>query len=137
MSFLVATPLQVVNVFAFNITSRSLSLQWVEPHSNNGPVQYYMVMFMDPAFVNEERTRIVNSTVEMADIEALYPGIDYSFTVVAANEIGRSIPSLPLVVRTSNEGGMICNTFTFFKLVYVDIDINILLCTYVAPANIF
>ena len=112
--FLVATPLQVVNVFAFNITSQGLSLQWVEPHSNNAPVQYYLVMFMDPAFINEERNRTVNSTVEMADIEALYPGIDYSFTVVAVHEIGRSVPSLPLVVRTSDEGGMICNTFSMF-----------------------
>ena len=112
--FLVDTPLQVVNVIAFNITSRDLSLQWVEPHSNNAPVQYYLVMFMDPAFVGEERNRSVNSIVEMADIESLYPGIDYSFTVVAVNEIGRSIPSLPLVVRTSDEGGMICNTFIMF-----------------------
>ena len=93
-------------------------MQWVEPHSNNADVQYYLVMFMDPAFITGERTVTVNSTfnstVEMADIEALYPGIDYSFTVVAVNEIGRSIPSLPLVVRTSDEGGMICNTFIMF-----------------------
>ena len=47
---------------------------------------------------------MVNSTEEMASITDLFPGINYSFTVIAINDRGPSSPSAPLAVRTSDEG---------------------------------
>ena len=97
-----AVPHRPENLTAFNITSRNLSLSWIEPLSNNAPIQNYSVRFMDPSFSIEYRE--VTTTVEMVDIVELFPGIDYFFTVVAVNEIGESRPSLQLKVRTSDEG---------------------------------
>ena len=48
--------------------------------------------------------RVVNATIEMANITDLFPGVDYTFTVIAYNEIGPSVPSDPLTVRTVDEG---------------------------------
>ena len=44
--------------------------------------------------------QVVNSTVEMADITGLHPGVTYNFTVVAFNEIGDSTPSDTTSVST-------------------------------------
>ena len=64
----------------------------------------YEVMYMQPEFVTGERGRVVNSTVEMATITGLFPGVNYTFTVTAHNEEGASTPSAPLTVRTDEEG---------------------------------
>ena len=55
--------------------------------------------------------QVVNSTVEMADITGLHPGVTYNFTVVAFNEIGDSTPS-DMVSVTTLEEGVLVNTFT-------------------------
>ena len=55
--------------------------------------------------------QVVNSTVEMADITELHPGVTYNFTVVAFNEIGDSTPSDTASVSTAAEGVLV-NTFT-------------------------
>ena len=89
---------------ASDVTSRNFSLSWIEPSSNNAPIQNYSVRFMDPSFVTGERNREVTETVTKADIVELLPGVNYSFTVVAINDIGESKPSLPLEVRTTDEG---------------------------------
>ena len=59
---------------------------------------------MKPSFLGGNLTRVVNATIEMANITDLFPGVDYTFTVIAYNEIGPSVPSDPLTVRTVDEG---------------------------------
>ena len=60
-------------------------------------------MYMQPEFVTGERGRVVNSTVEMATITGLFPGVNYIFMVTAYNVEGPSVPSAPLRVRTLDE----------------------------------
>jgi len=59
---------------------------------------------MEPAFVTGERNVVVNAIMEMVTISNLYPGVNYTFTVRALNEIGNSPTSDPLTVRTLEEG---------------------------------
>jgi len=76
----------------------------VEPHDNNAPITSYEVIYMEPAFVTGERNVVVNAIMEMVTISNLYPGVNYTFTVRALNEIGNSPTSDPLTVRTLEEG---------------------------------
>ena len=89
---------------AVSRTSLLITLTWVEPHDNNVPIQGYEVTYMEPSFVGENLVREVNTTTEMATITDLFPGVNYTFTVTAYNEIGLSVPSNPLTVRTLDEG---------------------------------
>ncbi len=105
MNFYTDIPEQPQNVRAVGVGSREVNLTWVEPHDNNAPISGYQVTYMQPEFVTGERERVVNtSAVEMATITGLFPGVDYMFKVIAYNEIGPSIPSDPLTVRTLDEG---------------------------------
>ena len=45
----------------------------------------------------------VNTSIEMAVITGLHPGVTYNFTVVAFNDIGDSDPSEVLSVPTLEE----------------------------------
>ena len=99
-------PQQPQNVRSVNVTSRSISLEWTEPHDNNAPIMGYRVMYQQPTFLGGS-VQVVNSTVEMADITGLHPGVTYNFTVVAFNEIGDSTPSNTAPVRTLEEGTFI------------------------------
>ena len=83
---------------AVNVSSRELTLVWVEPLDNNAPITGYMVTVVG------ERERVVNTSVEMATISGLLPGMVYTFTVTAVNEIGESPPSDPLILLTLDEG---------------------------------
>jgi hypothetical protein len=91
-------------VTAVNVSSREINLTWVEPHDNNVAITGYSVMYMLPEFVTQERERVVNTSVEMATISELFPGVNYTFTVTAINAMGMSPPSDPLEVRTPEEG---------------------------------
>ena len=101
-----ARPQQPQNVESVNTTSRSISLNWTEPHDNNAPIMGYRVMYQEPTFLGSG-VQVVNSTVEMADITGLQPGVTYNFTVVAFNEIGDSLPSEIASIRTLEEGNCI------------------------------
>ena len=83
--------------------SREVNLTWVEPHNNNAPITGYQVMYMEPEFVTGERRRVLNTSVEMATITGLFPGVHYMFSVKAINNIGASEPSTPLAVKTEDE----------------------------------
>ena len=54
--------------------------------------------------------QVVNSTVEMADITGVHPGVTYNFTVVAFNEIGDSSPINTASIRTLEEGMLVNST---------------------------
>ena len=48
--------------------------------------------------------RRVNSTEEMVTVTDLHPGEEYTFIVVAVNDIGESRPSDPERAQTLEEG---------------------------------
>jgi hypothetical protein len=91
-------------VTATGVSSREINLMWVEPHDNNAPITGYLVMYTLPEFVTQERERVVNTSEVNATISELFPGVNYTFTVTAINDIGPSPPSDPLTVMTQDEG---------------------------------
>lgn len=86
-----------------NITSRNLTLQWVEPHDSNAPILGYRVMYMDPDFLNGTLVTLPSNDTTLV-VTNLVPGVTYNFTVVAFNDIGDSPPSDTAPVRTLDEG---------------------------------
>ena len=86
-----------------NITSRSLTLQWIEPHDSNAPIQGYYVRYREPGFTGGAEIELQSSEPARL-VQNLLPGITYNFTVFAFNEIGESQPSATAPVRTLDEG---------------------------------
>ena len=85
------------------VTTTSVSLEWVEPHDNNAPIRGYRVSYIEPSFLGGTDVTI-NSTVETVNITGLHPGAAYTFEVVAFNDIGESAPGNVMV--TTVETGM-------------------------------
>ena len=102
-TLLLDRPEQPQDVTAVGVSSREVNLTWVEPHDNNAPITGYQITYMLPEFVVGEREVVVDTDVEMLTISELFPGVNYTFTVTAVNEISPSSPSDPLRVRTSDE----------------------------------
>lgn len=95
-------PEQPQNVTAVNVTSRSLTLEWTEPHHNNAPILGYRVMYQ-PSISNSTVMEI-NTVVTFVEITGLHPGETYFLTVVAFNAIGDSAPSDLALAITLEEG---------------------------------
>ena len=57
---------------------------------------------MNPSFLGGSQ-KALNSSEEQLLIGSLHPGVDYSFTVTAFNDIGFGSESEPLLVTTLNE----------------------------------
>ena len=83
------------------VTSRSLSLVWVEPYHNNAPVLGYRVMYSQQDIGANVEYVMEQETLQIAP---LLPGITYQFTIVAYNDIGDSAPSDILEITTLEEG---------------------------------
>ena len=98
-----ATPERPQNVTAVEVTTTSVILEWVEPHDNNAPIRGYKVSYTRPSFLGGTAMTI-NSTVETVNITGLHPGVAYSFSVVAFNDIGDSASDN--VIVTTVETGM-------------------------------
>ena len=96
-----ATPERPRNVEGVNVTSRSIILQWVEPHDSNAPILGYRVMYQRFPTGTQE---VLDADDTRLEITGLHPGVTYSFTVVAFNEIGDSPASEVGQVRTLDEG---------------------------------
>lgn len=93
-------PEQPQNVTAVNVTSRSLTLEWTEPHHNNAPILGYRVMYQPSNSTIME----INTVVTFVEIAGLHPGVLYLLTVVAFNAIGDSAPSDLALAITLEEG---------------------------------
>ena len=106
-------PEQPQNLTAFNITSHSVALKWVEPHHNNAPVTGYRVSYTRPDFLIGGMVEL-EASGESVVVMGLHPGVEYVFTVVAVNDIGDSLPSEPEVATTLEEGEQ--RVFTFFNV---------------------
>lgn len=79
---------------------------WFEPHDNNAPILGYYVFYTNPSFIDSGSQRVltVYEAIEELDVLELHPGVEYSFTIIAFNEIGNSSASDPFVVTTLEEG---------------------------------
>ena len=107
----------------FDVTSRDLFINWTEPHDNNAPVTGYNITYQNPDCLvmapnNQPQDVTVTSMEEQAMITDLHPGENYSFIVIAINDICPSVPSIPVSVRTMEEGivticVIVCELFTF------------------------
>jgi protein tyrosine phosphatase len=98
-----AVPDEPINLTATNVTSRNLTLSWVEPHDNNAPISGYYVFYNLPDFFGSNEVTLITGTSEMLFIDDLHPGETYNFTVIAFNEEGNSSRSLPLSVLMLEE----------------------------------
>ena len=102
-------PDEPINVGLFDVTSRDLFINWTEPHDSNAPVTGYNITYQNPDCLvmapnNQPRDVTVTSMEEQAMINDLHPGENYSFIVIAINDICPSVPSTPVSVRTMEEG---------------------------------
>ena len=96
-------PEQPQNLTAFNITSRSIALSWTVPHHNNFPITGYSINYNQPVFLGSD-TVTISSIEETVVITGLHPGVEYTFTVIAINSIGESVPSDEERATTLEEG---------------------------------
>ena len=71
----------------------------------------YRVMYRNPEFLDPNRElQVINTTIEMAIIAGLHPGVNYNFTIVAFNDIGDSSPSITAPITTLDEGTLLSIT---------------------------
>ena len=96
------------DVQIFNVSSRGLTINWTRPHDNNDPITGYNISYQNPdraVMVNSVAQNVtVSSTEEQVTIVDLLPGENYTFTIIAINNICPSLPSVPATVRTMEEG---------------------------------
>ena len=102
-------PDRPINVQLFGVTSRGLFIDWTEPRDNNAPVTGYNITYQNPDCLvmapnNQPQDVTVSSMERQAMIPDLHPGENYSFIVIAINDICASVPSIPVSVRTMEEG---------------------------------
>ena len=133
---------------AHNVTSRNLTLTWVEPHDNNAPISGYRVSYVQPVFLGGDTVTLnvsADSSVSSGSlqdfvnsflfIDDLHPGSTYMFTVIAFNIIGDSVPSAPFTQIMVDEGNIVYNTcikpsFILFLFVIVFLHLFILCTTW-------
>ena len=71
----------------------------------------YRVMYRNPEFLDPNRElQVINTTIEIAIIIGLHPGVTYNFTIVAFNDISDSTPSITTSVTTLDEGTLLSIT---------------------------
>ena len=129
-------PEQPQNLMTHSVTSRNLTLTWVEPHDNNAPISGYNVSYVQPVFLgggtvvlnvsadssvsSGSSQDIANSFLVQIFIDDLHPGATYNFTVIAFNIIGSSKPSVPYNQTMLDEGNvfliLILDLLSFFSL---------------------
>ena len=101
-------PDEPINVQIFHVNSRDLTINWTEPHNNNDPITGYDISYQNPDCLVSANIAPQNVTVtsmeEQVMITDLHPGEVYTFTIIAINNICPSQPSLPVSMRTLEEG---------------------------------
>ena len=90
------------------VNSRNVVITWTEPHDNNAPITNYSISYQNPDCLvnanNVSQNVTVSSTMEQVMITNLHPGENYTFIIIAINDICPSQPSEPASVRTLEEG---------------------------------
>ena len=90
------------------MSSRSLVINWTEPHNNNDSITGYSISYQNPdclVMANGVPQNVtVSSAEEQVKITDLHPGEYYTFTIIAINDICPSQSSVPASMRTAEEG---------------------------------
>ena len=120
-----AAPNPPQDVTVIGVTDMSVTISWSTPESNNAPILGYRIRYYLPIFSDEDVTfgqaMIVNVTgLETQEtVMSLRPFVNYTFTVVAFNEIGDSEQSNPVSVLTNESGWLILSIILHIPLVVV------------------
>ena len=90
------------------INSTTILLTWIEPHDNNAPITGYVIRYQQPQFLGgSQESQTFPPDPEMAVIIELHPGVTYTFTVEAFNDIGTGMRSTETKVNTLDECKML------------------------------
>ncbi|XP_065576987.1 cell adhesion molecule Dscam2-like isoform X2 [Artemia franciscana] len=87
------------------LSSRSLKLSWTPPEDGNSPLKQYILQFKRANVPwGPQPEQIILSNAELTSwLLDLNPGTTYSFRLIASNELGDSIPSEELEIKTMPE----------------------------------
>ena len=108
-------PDEPTDVQISNVSSRSLTINWTKPYNNNDPITGYNISYQNPDCLvnvsNVTQNMTVFSEKEQIMITGLHPGEVYTFVIIAINNVCPSQASLPVSVRTMEEGtyNMFCD----------------------------
>ena len=108
-------PDEPTDVQIFNVSSHSLTINWTKPYDNNDPIAEYNISYQNPDCLvnvsNVTQNVTVSSEEEQVIITGLHPGEVYTFVIIAINNVCPSQASLPVSVRTMEEGmyNMFCD----------------------------
>ena len=90
------------------MSSHSLTINWTRPHDNNDPITGYNISYQNPDHAVMDNgvahNMTVSSTEEQVTIVDLLPGENYTFTIIAINNICSNPSSVLATVRTKEEG---------------------------------
>ena len=124
-------PEQPQSLMAQNVTSRNLTLTWVEPNNNNAAITSYRVHYTQPAFLGGKNVFIVTDSKRVL-ISGLHPGESYNFTVVAVNDVGVSEMSKPWTQQMKEERKLLdfkmaiinCQLISYYSGFYVHVQLH-------------
>ena len=107
MCLIADCPDKPMNIEIFNVSSRSLTINWTV-HDNNDPITNYSINYQNPdclVMANGVAQNVsVFSTEGQFTITGLHPGEYYTFIIIAINDICPSQPSVSATMRTMEEG---------------------------------
>ena len=108
LSLIADCPDKPINLEIFNVSSRSLTINWTEPHDNNDPITGYSISYQNShCFVMANgvpQNVTVFSPEDQVTITGLHAGEYYTFAIIAINDICSSQPTVPATVHTTEEG---------------------------------
>ena len=115
-----AAPEPPQNVAVVGVTETSVTLSWTTPEDNNAPILGYRISYYLPVFRGEDITFEGEMVVDVSGLETqetvteLHPFVNYTFTVIAFNEIGDSEKSDAVSALTSESGWLVLSTVTTY-----------------------
>ncbi|XP_055948883.1 cell adhesion molecule Dscam2-like isoform X4 [Argiope bruennichi] len=87
------------------LTSRTVTLTWVQPYSGNLPLTRYIVQLkrQDEQWLEQTKSLTVPVTESSTVLGDLMPVTTYNIRILAENSLGQSKPSEPITVTTKEE----------------------------------
>ena len=89
-----------MNITATEVSSRIITLTW---KAVNDTSITYNVTYTTPLFDGQVEVSLKTQN-NILTVQSLHPGVQYSFTVTASNEVGESEKSNPFLITTLEEG---------------------------------
>ncbi|KAL1414503.1 hypothetical protein MTO96_000905 [Rhipicephalus appendiculatus] len=87
------------------VTSRSVTLYWTQPHTGNSPILGYTILYVPEAdkVTSAPMSMRTGTPSNRATLTGLIPGTSYILRIVAENAVGKSGPSEEVRVSTDEE----------------------------------